>query len=82
MLATLLLIRKLQHMGHKWVICGSHPDCSVGQWVKWVNRYDLLSTLIKTISSQGYLEHCHPILNHDIAVTMTLIAIAGNRINI
>ena len=20
-------------MGHKWVICESHPDCSVGQWV-------------------------------------------------
>ena len=32
-------------MGHKWVICGSHPDCTVGQWVKWVNRYDPLSTL-------------------------------------
>ena len=28
---TLLLKRKLQHVGHKWVICGSHPDCSVGQ---------------------------------------------------
>ena len=32
-------------MGHKWVICGSHLDCSVGQWVKWVNRCDPLSTL-------------------------------------
>ena len=32
-------------MGHKWVICGSHPDCSVGQWVKRVNRCDPLSTL-------------------------------------
>ena len=32
---TILLKRKRQHMGgHKWVICGSHPDCSVGQWVK------------------------------------------------
>ena len=30
--------RKLQHAGHKWVTCGSHPDCSIGQWVKWVNR--------------------------------------------
>ena len=20
-----------------WVTSGSHPDCSVGQWVKWVN---------------------------------------------
>ena len=28
---TLLLKRKLQHVGHKWVICGSHPDCSVDQ---------------------------------------------------
>ena len=43
---TLLLKRKLQHVGHKWVICGSHPDCSVGQWVKWVNRCDPLSTLV------------------------------------
>ena len=25
--------------------CGSHPDCSMGQWVRWVNRYDPLSTL-------------------------------------
>ena len=29
-----------------WVIYGSHPDCSVGQWVKWVNRCDPLSTLM------------------------------------
>ena len=43
---TLLLKRKFQHVGHKWVICGSHPDCSVGQWVKWVNRCDPLSTLM------------------------------------
>ena len=28
-----------------WVICGSHPDCFVGQWVKWVNRCDPFSTL-------------------------------------
>ena len=28
---TLLLKRKLQHVSHKWVICESHPDCSVGQ---------------------------------------------------
>ena len=28
-----------------WVICGSHQNCSVGQWVKWVNRCDPLSTL-------------------------------------
>ena len=25
------LERKLQHVGHKWVIYGSHLDCSVGQ---------------------------------------------------
>ena len=43
MLATLLLKRKLQHLGHKLVICGSHPDCFVSQWV---NRCDPLSTLI------------------------------------
>ena len=24
-------IRKLQHVGHKLVICGLHPDCSVGE---------------------------------------------------
>ena len=23
--------RKLQHVGHKWIIYGSHLDCSVGQ---------------------------------------------------
>ena len=51
---TLLLKRKLQHVGHKWVtsgsyIYGSHPDCSVGQWVKWVNRCNPLSTLVQTI---------------------------------
>ena len=27
-----------------------------------------------------YLKHCHPILNHDIALTMALIAITGNSI--
>ena len=26
-----ILLKKLQHVGHKWVICGSHLDCSVGQ---------------------------------------------------
>ena len=31
---TLVLKRKLQHVGHKWVTSGSHSDCSVGQWVK------------------------------------------------
>ena len=39
-------------VGHKWVICGSHPDCSMGQWVKWVNRCDPLSTL--TLTKQDY----------------------------
>ena len=43
---TGLYLRKLQHVGHKWVICGSNPDCSMGQWVKWVNRCDPLSTLM------------------------------------
>ena len=33
-------------MDHKWVICGSHPDCFVGQWVKWVIMCDPLSTLV------------------------------------
>ena len=31
---ALLIKRNLQHVGHKWVICGSHPDCSVGQQVR------------------------------------------------
>ena len=26
-----------------------------------------------------YLEHCHPILNYDIALTMALIAIIGSK---
>ena len=44
--------RKLWHVGHKWVICGSHPDCSVGQqvWsmatfnpdVLWLHNYKLI----------------------------------------
>ena len=31
--------------GHNYVH-GSHPDCSVGQWVKWVNWCNPLSTLV------------------------------------
>ena len=27
-------------------VCGSHPDYFMGQWVKWVNRCDPLSTLV------------------------------------
>ena len=46
---TLFLKRKLQHVGHKWIVCGSHLDCSVGQWVKLVNRYDPLLTLVVLI---------------------------------
>ena len=38
--------------GHSY-ICGSHPDCSVGQWVKWVNRCDPLSTLMQICSSKN-----------------------------
>ena len=42
MLATLIFLkRKLQHVGHKWVMYRSHSDCSMGQWV---NRWDRLST--------------------------------------
>ena len=44
--------RKLPHVGHKWVICGSHMDCSVAQWVKWINRCDPLSTLVQCIQIQ------------------------------
>ena len=29
-----------------WVTSGSHPDCSVGQWVKYVSRCDPLSILL------------------------------------
>ena len=36
---ALLLKRKFQHVGHKWVTCGSHPDCSMGQWVKCVTHF-------------------------------------------
>ena len=49
MLATLFLKRKSQHVGHEWVICGSHLDCSVVQWVKWVIRCDPLSTLVEIL---------------------------------
>ena len=43
---VILLKRKLQHVGHKWVICWSHLDCSVGQWIEWLKRCDPLSTLL------------------------------------
>ena len=41
--------RKLQHVGNKQVICGSHPNCSVDQWVNLlsilhVKPYDLPSS--------------------------------------
>ena len=36
-------------MGHKWVTSGSHPDYSMGHWVKWVNRCDPLSTLMSGV---------------------------------
>ena len=39
-----------------WVICGSHPDCSVGQWLKWVNRCDPLSTLIIIYAAPVFLD--------------------------
>ena len=35
-----------------WVICGSHPNCSVDQWV---NRCNPLSTLVLDISHHGFL---------------------------
>ena len=28
-----------------WVTSGSNPSCYVGHWVKWINKYDPLSTL-------------------------------------
>ena len=34
----------------------SYPDCSVGQWVKWVNRCDPLSTLSLTSQIVKMLE--------------------------
>ena len=54
---TLLLnfnmwITSRSYVGHIWIVLwvsgssGSHLDCSVGQWVKWVNRRDPLSTLV------------------------------------
>ena len=46
-------------MGHKWVICRSHPDCSVGQWVKWVNRCDPLSTLSHIAKAESYISILH-----------------------
>ena len=39
---SLLLKRKLSHMGHKWVIVG---HIQIAQWVRWVNKCDPLSTL-------------------------------------
>ena len=41
--------------------CGSHPDCFVGQWIKWINKYDPLSTLMEKYSTlnSGTLLHEH-----------------------
>ena len=35
----ILLHQLLQHVDHKWVIRGSHPDCSMGQWVHFQPCY-------------------------------------------
>ena len=43
-------------MGHKWVTSGSHPDYSMGQWVKWVNGCDPLSTLMKVLDNFNLLD--------------------------
>ena len=51
--------RNIQHAGHKWVTCGSHLDCSVGQWVKWVNRCDpLLNLDMQTLTDVQGLITC------------------------
>ena len=57
---TLLLKGKLQCVGHKWVICGSHLDCSVGQWVEWVNRCDPLSTQLVFLDIGGHIFLVNP----------------------
>ena len=36
----LLLKSKLQHVGHNWVVYGSHPNCSVGQMGQQVRPTD------------------------------------------
>ena len=45
-----LLLKKLWHVGHKRIICGSHPDCYVGQWV---NKCNPLSTLLSSATSHS-----------------------------
>ena len=56
------LIHKLNYLNvtrHKWVTCGSHPDCSVGQWVKLVNSCDPLLTLaMQTLTDMQGLITC------------------------
>ena len=48
-----------------WVTCGSHSDCSIwvsyGQWVKWVNRCDPLSTLMRITSQLQLASYMHDI---------------------
>ena len=51
-------------MGHKWVICGSYLDYSVRQWVKWVNGYDPLSTLVFVARLFVMAQHSMTIANN------------------
>ena len=70
---TLLLKRKTQRGGHKWVKCGSHLDCFVGHWVKWVNRYDPLSALHYMLDKNYYwtaMLHCDQTISADCVYIM------------
>ena len=57
---TLLLKRKLQHVGHKWVMCGSHLGCCVdkmGQQMRPTFNPDKINVIKKVkCIVQGYLD--------------------------
>ena len=39
-----------QQVGQKWVISGSDPEYSMGQWVIWVSDVDPVATLLLSIN--------------------------------
>ena len=42
-------------MGHKLVICRSHLECSLGQWVKWVIRFESGSDDLDNLGHLGHV---------------------------
>ena len=61
-----------------WVTCGLHPDCSVGQWIKWINRCDPLSTLVANTGLPKLPLDDLKFLRHQLAELHVIQVIAWN----